>query len=155
MSDSLRPHGPHSPWNSPGQNTRGGSYSLLQGVFPTQGSNRGLLHCRQILYQLNHQGSPRKLEWVAYPLFSIRILSGLQSFVFLFFYYLGVCFLSSRVLFKNSLVAKRRSYSLPGVKKKKVDHMQRSGMGLHISTAVLAVRRLWSTAFNSLEENKS
>ena len=70
-SDSLRPHGPHSPWNSPGQNTRGGSCSLLQGVFPTQGSNQGLLHCRQILYQLNHQGSPRKLEWVANPLFSI------------------------------------------------------------------------------------
>ena len=39
-------------------NTRVGSLSLLQGIFPTQGSNPGLLHCRQILYQLNYQGSP-------------------------------------------------------------------------------------------------
>ena len=36
-----------------------------RGIFPTQGSNPGLLHCRQILYQLSHQGSPRILEWVA------------------------------------------------------------------------------------------
>ena len=57
MSDSLQPHGLHSPWNSPGQNTGVGSLSLLQGIFPTQGSNPGLLHCRQILYQLNHKGN--------------------------------------------------------------------------------------------------
>ena len=44
-----------------------GSLSLLQGIFPTQGSSPGLLHCKQILYQLSHQGSPRILEWVAYP----------------------------------------------------------------------------------------
>ena len=55
------------PWNSPGQNTGVGSFSLFQGIFPTQGSNPGLPHCRQILYQLSHQGSPRILEWVAYP----------------------------------------------------------------------------------------
>ena len=47
-----------SPWNSPGQNTGVGSCSLLQGIFPTQGWNPGLLHCRRILYQLSHQGSP-------------------------------------------------------------------------------------------------
>ena len=35
-----------------------------KGVFPTQGSNLGLLHCRQIIYQLSHQGSPRIQEWV-------------------------------------------------------------------------------------------
>ena len=58
MSDSLRPHGLYSPWNSPGQNTGVGSLSLLQGIFPTQGSNLGLLHCRQILYQLCQKGSP-------------------------------------------------------------------------------------------------
>ena len=57
-----------SPWNSPGQNTGVGSLSLLQGIFPTQGSNLGLLPCRRILYQLSHKGSPRILEWVAYPL---------------------------------------------------------------------------------------
>ena len=67
MSDSLWPHGLHSSWNSPGQNTGVGSLFLLQGIFPTQGSNPGLLHCRRILYQLSHQGSPRILEWVAYP----------------------------------------------------------------------------------------
>ena len=51
------------PWNSPGQNAGVGSLSLLQGIVPTQGSNPGLPHCRWILYQLNHQGSPRTLEW--------------------------------------------------------------------------------------------
>ena len=60
----------YTPWNSPGQNTGVGSLSLLQGIFPTQESKPGLLPCRQILYQLSHQGSPRILEWVAYP-FSI------------------------------------------------------------------------------------
>ena len=44
-----------------------GSLSLLQGIFPTQGSNPSLPHCRRILYQLSHKGSPRILEWVAYP----------------------------------------------------------------------------------------
>ena len=67
LSDCLRPHGLYSPWNSPGQDTGVGSLSFLQGIFPTQGSNPGLLHCRQILYQLSHKGCPRTLEWVAYP----------------------------------------------------------------------------------------
>ena len=61
VSDSLWPRG------LPGQNTAVGSLSLLQGIIPTQGSNLGLPHCRQILYQLTHEGSPRILEWVAYP----------------------------------------------------------------------------------------
>ena len=67
MSDSLQPHGLYSPWDSPGQNTGVGSLSLLPGIFPTQGSNPGLPHCRWILHQLSHKGSPRILEWVAYP----------------------------------------------------------------------------------------
>ena len=58
MSDSLQPHGLYSPWNSPCQNTGVGSLSLFQAIFPTQGLNPGLPHCRQILYQLSHQGSP-------------------------------------------------------------------------------------------------
>ena len=44
-----------------------GSFSLLQGIFPTQGLNPGLPHCRRILYQLSHKGSSRILKWVAYP----------------------------------------------------------------------------------------
>ena len=47
------------PWNSPGKNTGVGCHFLLQGLFLTQGSNLGLWHCRQILYHLNHKGSPR------------------------------------------------------------------------------------------------
>ena len=58
------------PWNSPGQNTGVGNLSLLQGIFPTQASNPGLPHCRQILYQLNHKENPIILEWVAYAVFS-------------------------------------------------------------------------------------
>ena len=64
-ADSL----PAEPQGKP-KNTGVGSLSLLQGIFPTQGSNPGLLHCRQILCQLSHQGSPRILESVAYPFFS-------------------------------------------------------------------------------------
>ena len=71
VSNSLQPQGRYSPWKSPGQNTVVGSLSLLQGIFPTQGSNPGLPHSKWILYQLSHKGSPRILEWGAYP-FSSR-----------------------------------------------------------------------------------
>ena len=68
MSDSLRSHGLYNLWNSPIlENTGVGSLSLLPGIFPTQRTNSGPLHCRWILSQLSHQGSPRILEWVAYP----------------------------------------------------------------------------------------
>ena len=50
VSDSLQLDVLYSPWNSPGQNTGVDSLSLLQGIFPTQGSNPGLPHCSQILY---------------------------------------------------------------------------------------------------------
>ena len=54
ISDCLQPHRLYSPGNSSGQNTGElGSHSLLQGLFPTQGSNPGLLHCRWILYHLS------------------------------------------------------------------------------------------------------
>ena len=71
VSDSLLPHGLQPakffcPWDSPGKHTGVGCHDLLQGIFPTQESNPGLLHCRQMLYQLSHQGSPGILEWVAY-----------------------------------------------------------------------------------------
>ena len=67
MTERLNWTGLYSPRNSPGQNTGTDSCSLLQGIFPTQGLNPGLPHCRWILYQLSHKGSPRILEWVAYP----------------------------------------------------------------------------------------
>ena len=63
VSDSLRacelwPASLLCPWNSPGKNTGMGSHSFLQEIFLIQGSNPGLLHCRQILYCLSHQGNP-------------------------------------------------------------------------------------------------
>ena len=69
MSDSLQPHGLYSPWNSLGQNTGMGSLSLLQGIFPTQGSNPGLPHCRKILY---HWATREAQEyWSGEPIFSL------------------------------------------------------------------------------------
>ena len=55
--------------DSPGKNNGGGCHALLQGIFPTRGSNPGLPHYRRILYHLSHQGSPRIPEWVPYPFF--------------------------------------------------------------------------------------
>ena len=68
MSNSLQPHGlKHSrlfcPWGSPGKNTGVGSYSVCRETFPTQGLNPGLLHWRQIVYHLSHQGSPL-VQWL-------------------------------------------------------------------------------------------
>ena len=68
MSDSLQLHGLYSLWNSPGQNTGVVCHFLLQGIFPTKGLNPGLLHCRQILYQLSSQGSPlRPWDMTIFP----------------------------------------------------------------------------------------
>ena len=75
MSNPLWPHGPYParlpcPRNSPGKNTGVGSHSFLQGIFPIQGLNPNLPHCRRNLYRLSYQRSPRILEWVAYPISS-------------------------------------------------------------------------------------
>ena len=63
VSYSSRPHGLQPtrllhPWNFPGKSTGVGCHFLLQEIFPTQESNLGLPHCRQMLYHLSHQGSP-------------------------------------------------------------------------------------------------
>ena len=63
MSNSVRPHRRQRtrlprPWDSPGKNTGVGCHFLLQGIFPIQGSNLGLMHCKQILYHLNQQENP-------------------------------------------------------------------------------------------------
>ena len=64
VSNSLWLHGLYSLWNSSGQNTGEGSLSLLQVIFPIQGSNPSLPHCRWILYHLSHKGSFPKLKMV-------------------------------------------------------------------------------------------
>ena len=71
MSNSVWPRGLQParlfcPWNSPGKNTGVGSHSLLQGIFPTQGLNLHLPHCRQILYSLNHVGSRQQMFCVLF-----------------------------------------------------------------------------------------
>ena len=64
---TLRPHGLQParllcPWDSPGKNTGVGCHALLQGIFPTQGSNPGIPHCRLILHCLSHEGRPYSQE---------------------------------------------------------------------------------------------
>ena len=71
VSGSLGPHALQParllrPWDSPGKNTGVGYHFLLQGIFPTQGLNLGLLLCRQILYCLGHQGSPKRAKGAGY-----------------------------------------------------------------------------------------
>ena len=68
VSDSLRPHGLNSPWNSPGQNNGVGSHSLLQGTFPTQGWNPGLLHRRWIFLPAEPPGKPKNTGVGSLPL---------------------------------------------------------------------------------------
>ena len=59
LCDPMESTGLLCPWNSSGKNTGVSSHSLHQGIFLTQGSNLGFLHCRQILYHLSHQESPK------------------------------------------------------------------------------------------------
>ena len=81
VSDSLRSNGLYSPWNSPGQDTEVGSYSFLQGIFLTQGSNLGLLHYRRILYHLSHQRNlkPSKEGTVMNPMIPIGQVRKLRN----------------------------------------------------------------------------
>ena len=75
------------PWDFPGKNTGVSCQFLLQGILPTQGLNPSLLHCRRILYRLNHQGSPllRLMEdfWSAHGIVTLDYLR-----LFFFFFYL-------------------------------------------------------------------
>ena len=72
VSDSLQPHGlpPFTilcPWNSPGKNTSVGYHFLLQGSFPTLGSNLDLLHCLQIMFRLSHGETCASCQWPVFP----------------------------------------------------------------------------------------
>ena len=92
VSNSLWPQGlyPASllcPWNSPGKSTGVRSCSLRQGIFLTQGSNPGLFHCTQILYQLNYQGSPYKTGLTTIEIF----LNYNKPFPTHFFFLIKVC----------------------------------------------------------------
>ena len=83
MSYSLDPHGLYSPWNSPGHNTGVDSLSLLQGIFPSQGSNPGLPHCRWILYQLSYQGRQGSYQgrlFITIYFYFFMILNDLKKF---------------------------------------------------------------------------
>ena len=73
-----------SPWNSPGKNTGVGYHFLLQGIFPTQGSNPGPLHCRQILYHLSHKGSLGKYLYYYYFFNSFPLQVTARYFTFTF-----------------------------------------------------------------------
>ena len=68
MSNSLRPRGLYSPWNSPGQHTGVGRLSLFQGIFPTQGSNPGVLHCRLIFFFTGWAIREAQEYWSVYPI---------------------------------------------------------------------------------------
>ena len=70
VSDSLRPLGLYSPWNSPDQNTGERlpiTIPFSRGIFPTQGSSPDLPHFKWILYQLSYKGSQRISGWVSNP----------------------------------------------------------------------------------------
>ena len=67
LSEWVSPPGFPVDGDSPGKNTGVSCHALLQGIFPTQGSNPGSQHCKWILYGLSHQRNPRILEWVAFP----------------------------------------------------------------------------------------
>ena len=67
ISTSLQSHGLRStrvicPWDSSDNNIGVGCHALLQGIVPIQGSNLSLLHCKEILFCLSYQGSPRELS---------------------------------------------------------------------------------------------
>ena len=99
VPDSLRPHGLQStrllcPWDFPGKDTGVGCHFLLWGIFPIQGSNPCLLHCRQTLYCLSHQGRPLCMQkWRIHSKFSLwATYGGTCCFYFLLFPCLYVLF---------------------------------------------------------------
>ena len=87
MSNSLQPHGLQPtrllcPWDFPGKNTGMGCHFPLQGMFPTQGSNPGLLHCRQTLSCLSYQRTVPKC-WLLFILRGIYERGMYCSYIFL------------------------------------------------------------------------
>ena len=129
-SSSLQPHRLQTarllcPWNSPGKNTGEGCYSLLQGIFPTQGSNPGFPHCRRILYCLSHRGisshygvgcNSQITHWVRRkknPALDSRIYSALHTCGW---HILG----SNKLQIKNSVKKKKKQTKIQNVPKSKI-----------------------------------
>ena len=94
VSDSLWPCGLQPsrllcPWDSPGKKTGVGCHALLQGIFPTQGLNMGLLRCRQIFffffffYHLSHWGSQTTLQIHMVPWFHMQMVITLLTWCWL------------------------------------------------------------------------
>ena len=79
----------YRPWYSPGLNTGVDSFSLLQGIFPTQGFNPGLRHCRGIIYRLSYQGSPTQL--IHNTKVECRLISLWCLFIFLGYFLTNMC----------------------------------------------------------------
>ena len=101
MPDSLRPDGLQPtrllcPWDFPGKETGVGCHFLLQGIFPTQGSNPGLLHCRQILYWLSYKGSLLLFHLTDFGMlyFHFCLSQGTFQFFFWFLLWLFGCSVS-------------------------------------------------------------
>ena len=91
---------PASSVHGTGKSTGVDCHFLLQGIFPTQGSNPGLPHCRQILYQLSHQGSPKmQLNVVLQPATNIIQTSGGEP--------------SARAVCEHSRLKRRRNEASP------------------------------------------
>ena len=74
-SHGLQPMRLFCPWDFPGKDAGMGCHFLLQRIFPTQGSNPGLLHCRQILYRMSYKGSPIVMAFYSKPSQSISVWS--------------------------------------------------------------------------------
>ena len=92
----VKPRGLYSPWNSPGQNIGVGSLSLFHGIFPTQGSNPSLPHCRRLLYQLSYQGSRTALVHSLFGnwrLFLTKYSPKVNKHLFLYLTFLSLSFL--------------------------------------------------------------
>ena len=94
MSSCLWPHGLYSPWTSPGQNTGVGSLSLLQGIFPTQGWNPGLLHCRKSHQRTRNQWTNMESHFfLFFPPFLYENLKVSRDASFFFFFFFRGCIL--------------------------------------------------------------
>ena len=127
VSDSLQPHRLYSPWNSPGQNTGVGSLSFLQGIFPTQGSNLGLPHCRQILYQLSYQEAQIALYYILIGYFAFWMACSVFSHFSLRLSCESEKWKWSRSVMSDSL----RDCSLPGSSVHGIFLGKGSGVGCH------------------------